>query len=762
MSMKHLSWLMSNDEKYNDVNVSTSISTLCRDLSDTTPIGDMQSISTLQHFKQLYDEEKKDPKNKKSAYKKLNSADKIRAQNAEKMLSELTKKIKIVPDDWQRQFIKELDTPNSVIVFAPTGSGKTFTSIKAFMSVIHSKKTIVYVAPYFYLAFQMLANVREHTSSDINFITEHYKQIPPESNIYIGTSRELYTHFKTTNTTFDVGIFDEIHTISNTYSTDINYYAGLVKMCKEKMIGLSATVSSSDTQRLVNYLSEQSSIPVKQFTSIVHTQRAVPLHKHSFTKKGISDTLSEKIIPKSNKEYMRCFLELRKKDWMPLLCFQSSNLIAWKDYVSFTSFLKEEEERENYVRKYAIELNPKIQPLLEELLSIEAKIKDANTSSDKTSDMGIDRLTKSKEAIEQKLDAMRNTVVNILEKELVVRINDFVEDKLDSDYIDDSLSEKEQESMKTYVEYTFKKITKTEVEFDECFLIPGFTYLYKTIFLLKESERVLLIPDGKNPFFVFGRISPDLSLYKVLKEVGGVINERINKKRKSIKLLGRAEGVKDVDEMYSMLDTFIQGLEYGIGILVPTIPFLLQIEMLNFLTKKYIGCIFASCDMAVGINYPLRSVLICSPSDELYTYPLSLRIQMEGRCGRRGKDTSGHIVYWNIGDLQRSENDIESLVFPKSFCEELWKKDICPEVWSDDITRLYPLSELSRDYLKRFVDEKPYPKYDSNERFIVLTEVRNMLGKLQQYYYYDPTHSGEVFKTYEKLRSFIHSLRVFC
>ena len=46
--MSQLSWLMPNNEKYSDINLSTSISTLCRDLSDTNPIMEVNSLPMLE------------------------------------------------------------------------------------------------------------------------------------------------------------------------------------------------------------------------------------------------------------------------------------------------------------------------------------------------------------------------------------------------------------------------------------------------------------------------------------------------------------------------------------------------------------------------------------------------------------------------------------------------------------------------------------------------------------------------------------------
>ena len=791
--MSQLSWLMPNNEKYSEVNLSTSISTLCRDLSDTNPIMEVNSIVSLEHLRDLYEEEKRDPKNKKNGFKKLNKADQIRAQNSEKIITELQKKSKITLDNWQKTFLKELDTENSIIVCAPTGTGKTYTSVKAFMSVLERSgktDTIVYIAPYFYLAFQMLANIRKMTSKDVNFITEHYKQITKECNVYIGTSKELFTHFRKNNETFETGIFDEIHSISSTYIIGngdrerAENYTGLVGLCKKKIIGLSASVKESDVENLIGFLSKTSGISQMKFKKIIHTQRTVPLYKHIFTTRGIKDVSEKTEYPeKTPFQYMKCFLDLKKKNWLPLLCFQENNIITWKEYEKFVDFLRQEEEKESKVIiELAEHFNPIIDPVIKELETVNIKIQECSVSNSDLKDrkgsskdvLTNEKLLHERSIIVEKLNRHKEIIIQRYEKEFMKLIDDFVEDKFESNYIDDSLTDVEKKKMENYVTYTYQKIMKTEIEFDECFFIPYFTYFFKVIDNLLEMEELTYLPTDKNPYFVFGKVAPDLGLYKVLKNVGGIVNEEINKKRKSITLLSKSEGYDDVKSMYDILDKFIKGLEYGIGILVPTLPFILQIEMLRFLSNKHIGCIFASSDMAVGINYSLRSVLICSPTDDLYKYPLAFRLQMEGRCGRRGKDTEGHIIYWNV---EKDEEELTDMEFLKPVSEfKDWKETFLKEcgeyekTYNTDIMKWVKgwrssIGEKELDYFTKFMNKEPYPKFNSMERFEIMTYFRTWLSDVQELYYYTTVHypkmSDFLFMMYNVIRKFIHSLKIF-
>jgi superfamily II DNA or RNA helicase len=826
--MNNLSWIMPTNEKYNEVNLSTSVSTLCRDLADYNNISEMQSISKLQELKEIFDEKQKREQSKKnkekekdkkevsgsiekkemtkqekkeiyereikerkekkdferkekkekenSRYEKLCKADKIRSENSEKLLEELMKKTNIIPDKWQSDFINELDTDNSVIVFAPTGSGKTYTSVKAFMSILNTDKTVVYIAPYFYLAFQMLANVNKLTGKDINFITENYKSIQEKSNIFIGTSKELYAFFQKDGKKFDIGIFDEIHSISETYDYDISkYYSGLVSLCKEKIIGLSATVAESDVDNLVKYLSDTSKIPKKNFKTIVNNVRSVPLYKNVFTENGIEPLTDKpfKYAKKSNEEYIRLFIELRKQKKTPSIFFQKNNIVTWKDYKSFIEFVEKEEENENIIRKHAYKFNESIIELVKEYDELDEKLNDCSFKDGKGSKDGlnIDRVTKQKETILEKFSNIRDIVIQSIQKDLVRKIQDFISGDFSSNYIDDTLTSSEKTSMKEYFIYHYDKLLDKDLVFNKTFYIPCFTHTYRTLIFMEETDFFRSIPEKNNPFFVFGDIPPDLSIYKILRDVA-IVNEEINKKRKVIKLLSKGEGILDVDVMNNIVSVFIRGLEFGIGILITSVPFLLQIEMLRFLSNKYIGIMFASSDMAVGINYPLRSVVICSPDNNECVYPLSFRIQMEGRCGRRGKDKEGHIIYYNIGDLDKTERDLSSLHFPSVFDKTQWVLSL----QEPNVALIYDFVEWIRQwksnvndvclrYAEMYKKKGLVEKTNMEERFEVMTYFREWCKELHEYYYYCLKHNEgralEIRKLYIEIRKFIQSLKVF-
>jgi hypothetical protein len=110
----------------------------------------------------------------------------------------------------------------------------------------------------------------------------------------------------------------------------------------------------------------------------------------------------------------------------------------------------------------------------------------------------------------------------------------------------------------------------------------------------------------------------------------------------------------DVDPLLQLID---RGLQFGVGIILPTMPFVVQYELLRLLNNKKVSLIFSSRSMSMGVNVPLRSVVI--RSTEVKAWNVCELMQMSGRCGRRRLDTQGHVVFWNV--LNSRESDVSHL-----------------------------------------------------------------------------------------------------
>jgi len=79
-------------------------------------------------------------------------------------------------------------------------------------------------------------------------------------------------------------------------------------------------------------------------------------------------------------------------------------------------------------------------------------------------------------------------------------------------------------------------------------------------------------------------------------------------------------------------------LEYGIGVYVASMKAGLRHKIFDAVRTGKIRVLFSDSSISVGINLPIRTVVVCGP------VPHDLFIQAGGRAGRRGLDDRGYIV----------------------------------------------------------------------------------------------------------------------
>lgn len=88
------------------------------------------------------------------------------------------------------------------------------------------------------------------------------------------------------------------------------------------------------------------------------------------------------------------------------------------------------------------------------------------------------------------------------------------------------------------------------------------------------------------------------------------------------------------------------GLYYGIGIYVRTLP----VGYLRFLQKcaqsRKIGIMLSDRTLSMGISMPFLSVLLYQHNNTEFEQMEA--VQMMGRCGRRNRDTTGHLILCNV------------------------------------------------------------------------------------------------------------------
>jgi superfamily II RNA helicase len=100
-----------------------------------------------------------------------------------------------------------------------------------------------------------------------------------------------------------------------------------------------------------------------------------------------------------------------------------------------------------------------------------------------------------------------------------------------------------------------------------------------------------------------------------------------------------------------MVKMTVRAFRYGFALMMPAFPFVVTYTIRKYLNERRIPFVFSTHEMAVGINYGLRNVIILRSSPTALQVKPSLLVQMAGRAGRRGLDSDARIIYANINNL---------------------------------------------------------------------------------------------------------------
>src|SRR6266571_175334 len=194
-------------------------------------------------------------------------------------------------DDFQLEAIAQLAQDRSVMVAAPTGTGKTLVAEYAIWRAQQRHQRVIYTTPLKALSNQKYRDMRalygtdavglvtgdivEHsTASIVIMTTEVYRNMLLEE----GGDRFVGDENRIPSALIDVGyiIFDELHYLSDVGRGPVWEEAIICSPPHVQLVGLSATVSNADD--LANWISRVH----RPISLVVHEQRAVPLEHYYF------------------------------------------------------------------------------------------------------------------------------------------------------------------------------------------------------------------------------------------------------------------------------------------------------------------------------------------------------------------------------------------------------------------------------------------------------------------------------------------------
>ena len=189
------------------------------------------------------------------------------------MIDLVDKKIQL--DDFQKEAISAVEANQSVLVSAPTGTGKTLIAEYLIKKSISENRGVIYTAPIKALSNQKFREFELLFPGKVGIITGDVN-INPRAPLLIMTTeifRNKVLEFETTLENHNWIIFDEIHYLDNVERGTVWEESLLFLPQQMRFLGLSATIPNVD--HFAHWLRQVHRHPIKV---IKETNRPVPLH----------------------------------------------------------------------------------------------------------------------------------------------------------------------------------------------------------------------------------------------------------------------------------------------------------------------------------------------------------------------------------------------------------------------------------------------------------------------------------------------------
>lgn len=554
-------------------------------------------------------------------------------------------------DGWQKNVIDLIKKKESVIVRAPTSSGKTFVAMAT--GILHNK--ILYVCPAKPVAFQVGANFNK-MGYRVHYLVENMGHLSynKDTNIFIGIPDTIEQYLPRIYTDFDYAVFDEIHNVN-----DMIQYENIIKLLKCSFLALSATIENISflrdifmkihSEKKIEYIEYN-----KRFINIqrwIYDERLSSLHPLACFDDDFHSIINIPFTPKDLVDTYDTIYDIFEKDDLedeieylsPDNYFKDDKLLTLDDTKDYENFLKDElikiqEKYPNHMKS-----------LVEKYQKKECVSKDNNIiqlfKDCKKQDL-LPMLyfhTREEEAKEIFLNLYSDlkreeTEAYPYHYDILKKKNEYYQKFLEkrqvySDSIkiktNDARSEKSEKMNQYDKDQKYKYISDMTDYYTRCI---GKCEGLPMKNLIKERDEFLENPDfrdvdifKKHQDYVFSRGEP-------------MSGDEIRNIRREIK--------KSIGLTIDYENPYFQLLKRGIGLYISSMPDVYNWILQRLMSERKLGIVISDRTLCLGIDLPIRSVALSGYKNPNYT--TSDYLQMSGRAGRRGHDTQGNIIFHNI------------------------------------------------------------------------------------------------------------------
>lgn len=559
---------------------------------------------------------------------------------------------KLELDDWQIQVIDDIKNKKSVLVKAPTSSGKTFVAMST--GIIHKK--ILYICPAKPVVYQVGANFTK-MGYKVHYSVENMAHLPYDNrtNIFIGTPETIEKYLPRIYTSFDYAVFDEIHNINDRIS-----YENIIKIIQCNFIALSATLENIDyLQDIFTRIH-----PLKEIKYVEYKKRFINQQRWIYTDKltkvhpvsclDVNDFKSFSNISFTPYDCVALYEkieEIFEDDTLsPDNYFIEDKLLTLDDTKQYEQFIKTE-----LSKLYSIEPD-KVNKVISQFKKYDCQEKENNNDivtflkSCKKADLLPMLYFHTEESVSQEIFLKIYSELQYQEENsypfhyLILEKKDslykkYIESRQNySDSIKiktrDARTEKQEKLNEYDKEQKDKYISEICNFYDKCIeKCADKDNSKKCISNLKKEYRAFLSnPDfreidvyKKHPDFCFTRGEP-------------MSGPEIKTIRREIKV---ATGIQLEYE-----NPVFQLLKRGIGLYISSMPDEYNWILQRLMSEKKLGIVISDRTLCLGIDLPIRTVALSGYKNP--NYSVSDYLQMSGRAGRRGHDTQGNIIFHGI------------------------------------------------------------------------------------------------------------------
>ena len=645
-------------------------------------------------------------------------------------------------DSWQEDVIRMIKNNKSIIVRAPTSSGKTFIAMAT--GIIHNK--ILYVCPAKPVAYQVGANFIK-MGYKVHFLIEGHAHLTfqEKTDIFVGIPETIERYIYKIGNHFNYAVFDEIHNLNDPYEN-------IIKLLDCNFLALSATIKNKE------YLQEKFKeyYPSKKIEYIEYNTRFINQQRWIFSNDKLSKLHPLTCLEENN------FRDFKEISFTPHDCSRLYEKLSEVFEDTDLEDLVEELSPDNYFKEnklLTLDDTREYEKVLKDNLEIinkdyPVKIGDVLNSFDKevkeNSDSFVSLFTKCKEKDLLPMimfhtdETIAREIFNIIDMEL--RETESSEYPFHYDIL--------KKKKELYEEYNVKRddySSKIKIKTKDAFTekkekmmdydnnekqryISSIIHLYnQCISKCKDTEneknKIKNLQKELNEFTKH----PDFCSVDEFKKhkdfcftpVEPMSADDIRSIRREIK--------KTAGKKISYEDPIFQLLKRGIGIYIQSMPEEYNWIVQRLMAEKKLGIVISDKTLCMGIDLPIRSVCFTGYKNPNFTKEDYL--QMSGRAGRRGHDTQGHIIFHNIQNYKElMKGQLPELKFADKELNESYRiinklnqkidlsKLLIKHSEIDINPKLNKLLWYLKDYEKSFEFVKDFHKY---EKKLFLTTERD-------------------------------------